>query len=282
MQDKIKLYEQVSFENSESLTKRYSTSFSSAIRLLHPKLHAPIYGIYGLVRVADEIVDSFHHIDQATTLATFKKETYEAIEKKFSTNPILHSFQSVVHEYKIQHDLIESFFKSMEMDLDKKTYHTQEEYQSYIYGSAEVVGLMCLAVFCDGNNDYCNSLVAPARALGSAFQKINFLRDLKEDYVDLKRTYFPNVDFDNLSEADKDAIIADIENDFQNGLEGIRRLPLSSRFGVYTAYNYYYKLFEKIKKVPAKTIQQERIRIPDIRKFFILLESYLTIQLKRI
>jgi phytoene/squalene synthetase len=168
------------------------------------------------------------------------------------------------------------------MDLDKKKYHTQEEYQTYIYGSAEVVGLMCLAVFCDGNNEECNSLIAPARALGSAFQKINFLRDLKEDFVDLKRTYFPNIDFDNLSEADKQAIIEDIEADFKNGLDGIRRLPLSSRFGVYTAYNYYYKLFEKIKKVPAKTIQQERIRIPDVRKFFILLESYLTIQLNRI
>jgi phytoene/squalene synthetase len=276
------IFDIVSFKASKTATQAYSTSFSAGIRLLHQRFQNAIYGVYGFVRYADEIVDTLHEFNKEELMRNFRRDALHAIEHKVSLNPILHAFQMVYHEYNFDFELVDRFLISMEMDLDKKAYHTQEEYQSYIYGSAEVVGLMCLAVFCDGNNDYCNSLIAPARALGSAFQKINFLRDLKEDYVDLKRTYFPNVDFDNLSESDKEAIILDIDKDFQHGLEGIRNLPLSSRFGVYTAYNYYYKLFEKIKKVPAETIQQERIRIPDIRKFFILLESYLTIQLKRI
>ena len=280
--DKIALYNHVCFSNSRTLTERYSTSFSSAIRLLKPSIHAPIHGIYGFVRLADEIVDSFQHINQAAQLEDFKVATYKAIEYHFSINPILNAFQIVVNQYHIEHHLIESFFKSMEMDLHKSTYQSYHEYSEYIYGSAEVVGLMCLNVFCKGDKRMIDKLKQPAKALGSAFQKINFLRDLNEDYHQLNRTYFPGIDFNNLDDENKEHIIQDIAKDFKEGLEGIVKLPLTSRLGVYVAYKYYYSLFNKIKKLPTKVIKNERVRIPDYNKLFIVFESFFRYKLHKL
>ncbi len=280
--DKIALYNHVCFTNSRILTERYSTSFASAIRLLKPSIHAPIHGIYGFVRLADEIVDSFQHINQQDQLEEFKVATYRAIEERFSINPILNAFQLVINEYHIEHHLIESFFKSMEMDLHKSTYQSYHEYSDYIYGSAEVVGLMCLNVFCKGDKVIVERLKQPARALGSAFQKINFLRDLNEDYHLLNRTYFPGIDFNNLNDESKAQIIQDIAKDFKEGLEGIVKLPLTSRLGVYVAYKYYYSLFNKIKRLPTKVIKNERVRIPDYNKLFIVFESFFRYKLHRI
>jgi phytoene/squalene synthetase len=251
---------------------RYSTSFSSAIKLLHKDLRRPIFNIYGFVRFADEIVDTFHGHNKASLLEDFKRETFEAIERKISLNPVLNSFQQTVNEYQIDHELIHSFFRSMESDLTQNQYDRQG-YEEYIYGSAEVVGLMCLYVFCGGNKDLYQKLKQPAQALGAAFQKVNFLRDIKSDFTDLSRLYFPGCDFHNFTERDKLQIEKDIEADFRSALHGILKLPIKARFGVYVAYKYYYSLFRKIKSTQPHHILQRRIRIPNHHKLYIVFRA---------
>lgn len=268
----MQLFHEVSQLCSRVTTERYSTSFSSSIRLLHEDLRQPIHNIYGFVRFADEIVDTFHAYDKDELLSQFKKETYDAIERGISLNPILHSFQLTVNAYKIDHTLIEAFFNSMEMDLDKKQYNHQS-YNEYIYGSAEVVGLMCLYVFLEGNVKEYEKLKPSAQSLGAAFQKVNFLRDVKADYAALNRTYFPNLDFANFTPRQKAEIEADIQKDFDHAYEGILQLPMKARFGVYVAYKYYLTLFKKIKKLQPAKIMNERVRIPNYGKAMILLRA---------
>lgn len=268
----IKLFHEVSQDCSRVTTEKYSTSFSSAIRLLHKDLRTPIFNIYGFVRFADEIVDSFHGYNKQELLTEFKKSAYDAIDKGISMNPILHSFQLTVNQYQIDRELIDAFLYSMELDLSEKKYD-RAGYEQYIYGSAEVVGLMCLFVFCDGNRQMYETLKPYARSLGAAFQKVNFLRDLKADYESLERVYFPGCDFSNFTASDKAAIETDIQQDFNHAYEGILKLPLKSRFGVYVAYKYYLSLFKKIKKVRPQKIMEERIRIPDYGKIFILAKA---------
>lgn len=275
----IQLFHNASENCSKAVTNQYSTSFASAIRLLHRDLRAPIFNIYGFVRLADEIVDTFHDYDKALLLAEFKRETYEAIDRGISLNPILHSFQMTVNQYDIGRDLIDAFFHSMEMDLSKKVYD-KTEYGEYIYGSAEVVGLMCLKVFCDGKEETCSQLKSAAKSLGAAFQKVNFLRDLKADHEGLSRMYFPGCDFNNFSEADKRRIEEDIQNDFKAAYEGVRRLPLKARFGVYVAYKYYLSLFKKIKRLHPAHVLMHRIRIPDYYKALIILRAGVKNQLR--
>jgi phytoene/squalene synthetase len=277
----MQLFHKVSGECSRLTTELYSTSFSSAIRLLHADLRQPIFNIYGLVRFADEIVDTFHDHNKAELLAKFKEETYTAIEQGISLNPILHSFQLTVNQYNIDLDLIEAFFHSMEMDLHRTEYDLRG-YQEYIYGSAEVVGLMCLHVFCEGNKYLYQHLKASARSLGSAFQKVNFLRDLKADYNGLKRVYFPNCDFNHFSRSDKDLIEADIQKDFDDAYQGIIQLPMKSRFGVYVAYKYYLSLFKKIKRTQPSRILETRIRIPNYSKAMIVVRAGVKNQLRMI
>ncbi|HEU5165471.1 MAG TPA: phytoene/squalene synthase family protein [Chitinophagaceae bacterium] len=262
----------VSNKSSEITTKEYSTSFSSAIRLLHHDMQQPIYNIYGFVRFADEIVDSFHDYDKASLLEEFKKDTYSSIERGVSLNPILNSFQQTVNDYKIDHDLVGAFFHSMEMDLSQKTYDTRN-FNEYVYGSAEVVGLMCLHVFCEGKKEVCEKLKSSARSLGAAFQKVNFLRDINADYNGLSRIYFPGCDFNNFTEQEKKQIEADIHNDFKAAYAGILKLPLKARFGVYVAYKYYLSLFKKIKNLEAARVLEARIRIPDYKKIMIVLRA---------
>lgn len=274
----IKLFHQVSQECSRITTELYSTSFSSSIRLLHKDLRTPIFNIYGFVRFADEIVDTFHEFDKVKLLADFKKATYEAIEQKISLNPILHSFQLTVNQYNIDHSLIDAFLKSMEMDLGKKQYD-RNGYEEYIYGSAEVVGLMCLYVFCNGDKNSYEQLKPYACSLGSAFQKVNFLRDLKADFEGLDRMYFPGCDFSNFTQEDKIKIEQDIQRDFDHAYEGIVQLPLKARFGVYVAYKYYLSLFKKIKKLKPQKILDARVRIPDHGKVFILAKAGIRSQL---
>jgi phytoene/squalene synthetase len=273
-----RLFVQLSESASKLTTELYSTSFSSAIKILHKDLRAPIFNIYGFVRLADEIVDTFHQHDKAFLLADFKRQTYDAIERGISLNPILHSFQLTVNRYQIDHDLIEAFFHSMEMDLNQVNYD-REKYEKYIYGSAEVVGLMCLFIFCDGNREQYDALKGYARSLGAAFQKVNFLRDLKADYVGMERLYFPGCDFNNFSQRDKEIIEEDIQRDFDHAYQGILALPPKARFGVYVAYKYYLSLFRKIKKVPPQNILQYRIRIPDHGKMLILAKAGIRSQL---
>lgn len=268
----IELFHKVSEDCSRITTERYSTSFSSAVRLLHKDLRQPIYNIYGFVRFADEIVDTFHEHNKVELLVQFKKETYEAIERGISLNPILNSFQRTVRDFQIDHQLIDAFLHSMEMDLSKQ-YYDQSEYEEYIYGSAEVVGLMCLHVFCNGHKELYKKLNAPAQALGAAFQKVNFLRDIKADYSQLSRVYFPGCDFDNFTARQKKEIEEDIQKDFQHALNGILQLPMKARFGVYVAYKYYLSLFKKIKKVHHSSILESRIRIPDYKKLMIVLRA---------
>lgn len=272
------LFDELSRECSRMTTKKYSTSFSLGIWFLDRRIRGPVYAIYGFVRLADEIVDSFHGYDKQRLLITFRNETHEAIEHKISFNPILNAFQEVVHQYRIPWSLIDSFLKSMEMDLQQQTYDDYG-YQQYIFGSAEVVGLMCLCVFTEGHIDGYESLKPFAMKLGAAFQKVNFLRDAKSDNLELGRTYFPNVDLTNFSLADKVNIEKDIEDDFREALKGILRLPPTSRSGVYLAYYYYYMLFKKIKALPPQLILQQRIRIPDHEKFFLMLISPLRLKL---
>ena len=266
------LFDTVSVECSKLTTRAYSTSFSLGIYFLKNKLRNPIYSIYGFVRFADEIVDSFEGYDKKYLLEKFKAETYEAIENKISLNPILNSFQEVVNRYKISHDLIETFLKSMEMDLEKIDYST-EKYNQYILGSAEVVGLMCLYIFTEGNNNLYEELKPSAMKLGAAFQKVNFLRDMKEDYQILGRTYFPNVDMTQFTSCTKRKIEQEIEQEFKEALIGIKKLPTSSKGGVYLAYVYYNSLFKKIKNLSAQHILTERIRISNGKKFGLMLNS---------
>jgi phytoene/squalene synthetase len=268
------LFDDISQEMSALTTKRYSTSFSLGISFLNKDLHKPIYSIYGFVRFADEIVDSFHGFDKETLLAEFKTETYKSIAQGISLNPILNSFQWAVNKYEIPLELIETFLNSMEMDLGKQIYD-KATYEKYILGSAEVVGLMCLKVFVNGDEAEYENLKPSAMKLGSAFQKINFLRDLKADYQELGRTYFPGIDMQEFNATVKKEIEADIEKDFTAGYEGILKLPKEARFGVYMAYKYYFKLFKKIKTKSAHSILTERIRIPNYRKVRILFTSYL-------
>ncbi len=267
------LFDDVSQEMSQLTTKRYSTSFSLGISFLATELHKPIYSIYGFVRFADEIVDSFHGFDKEALLADFKVQTYKAIAEGISLNPILNSFQWAVNKYGIPMELIDTFLNSMEMDLQKQFY-SKEQYDLYILGSAEVVGLMCLKVFVAGDYAEYERLKPSAMKLGSAFQKINFLRDLKDDFQTLGRTYFPGINMEEFNATVKKEIEADIEVDFRAGYEGILQLPKNARFGVYMAYKYYFKLFKKIKSQSAQTILTERVRIPNYRKMRILLTSY--------
>jgi len=264
------LYLQVSLDASKRLTQAYSTSFSSGIRTLDKEYHEAIYAIYGFVRLADEIVDTFYEQDQADLLARFRQDTYQAIEEKISLNPILHSFQWAVNTYHMERDLIDSFLYSMEMDLTDRDYDVAL-YKQYIYGSAEVVGLMCLRVFCAGDLSEYDRLKPDACALGSAFQKINFLRDIKSDFEDRGRVYFPGIDYETITEQQKKEIEADIQLDFDAGLRGIENLPKKAKKGVLLAYEYYIRLFEKIKQVPVERLKSERIRVPDWEKLLIYL-----------
>lgn len=275
------LYTTTTYKCSRLITQHYSTSFTLGIKTLDKKYHMPIYAIYGFVRYADEIVDTFHDHDKASLLRRFKDDTYRAIAEKISLNPVLHSFQEVVNQYNIDLDLIEAFLKSMEMDLHESTYD-QAGYEEYIYGSAEVVGLMCLRVFLDGNDQRYRELKAPAKSLGSAFQKVNFLRDLKSDYKERGRVYFPEVDFRIFAEEDKQKIEEDIQRDFDHALEGILQLPTTSRLGVYLAYIYYLQLFKKIRNLPSSKIMNERIRIPNFNKLLLLTKTYFMHQIRLI
>ncbi len=268
----IELFYELSQECSRVTTEKYSTSFCSAIKLLHTSLRAPIFNIYGFVRFADEIVDTFHQHDKEILLQEFRAETFAAIERKISLNPILNSFQLTVNQYSIPHHLIEAFFNSMEMDLNKSVY-TTKDYNEYIFGSAEVVGLMCLYVFCEGDEAGYNKLKPFAQSLGAAFQKVNFLRDVKADYLLLSRTYFPGVDFTNFTPGEKEKIEKDIAEDFINAYKGIVQLPIKARFGVYVAYKYYLSLFKKIKKTPPVSILEQRIRIPNYGKVYIVAKA---------
>ncbi|MBT4353502.1 MAG: phytoene/squalene synthase family protein [Schleiferiaceae bacterium] len=267
------LFDSVSIRASRMITKAYSTSFSLGILGLDKKYHDPIYAIYGFVRFADEIVDSFEGYPQKELLERFWKDTYLALDEKISLNPVLNSFQQVVNTFEIDRGLIETFLKSMEMDLYKNDYD-EEGYKAYILGSAEVVGLMCLKVFVDGSEERYQTLKKPAMQLGSAFQKINFLRDLHADYKKLGRTYFPGVDLNNFDETVKTEIEADIDIDFRAGYEGIKQLPKGARFGVYIAYVYYYSLFKKIKKTHCDIILSQRVRISNKRKYGLFLSSF--------
>ena len=268
----MNLYNKTCLECSQLITTRYSTSFSMGIRVFDRRFRPPIYAIYGFVRFADEIVDTFHDYDKAELLQRFREDTYRAIEEGISLNPVLQAFQETVRDYQIEWALIDAFLDSMEMDLH---FHTYEDklYKKYIYGSAEVVGLMCLRVFCEGDDAMYQRLKEPARALGSAFQKINFLRDMASDFDDRGRVYFPGVDFTNFTNEDKVRIEEDIKRDFDHGLEGICQLPKGVRFGVYLAYVYYTNLFKKIRSAPATRVKQERIRVPDGRKVALLFSS---------
>ena len=274
-----KIFDEVSYSCSEKVTKTYSTSFSLATRLLSQNIRRDIYNIYGFVRFADEIVDSFHDYDKKELFKDFSLDLDKALKNKIHLNPILNSFQHTFHKYDIDISLVDAFMKSMKMDLSKKKYSTVKEFKEYIYGSADVVGLMCLKVFVQGNQKLYLSLKENAMSLGSAFQKVNFLRDLKADKEDLNRSYFPNTSFKNLDEKDKDFIISDIENDFSKGLDGIKNLPIEAKFGVFMAYRYYNQLLKKLKKTPATEIINRRIRVPNLKKLELLTRSYVKYQL---
>jgi 15-cis-phytoene synthase len=275
------LYDKVSIECSRLTTKTYSTSFSLGILCLDKALRDPIYSIYGFVRFADEIVDSFHNYDKRVLLSKFRDETYTAIEAGISLNPILNSFQHTVKQYHIDRSLIDEFLKSMEMDLDQKKYSTSG-YKAYIFGSAEVVGLMCLKVFSENDISKYEELKPYAMSLGSAFQKINFLRDMKTDFEELGRTYFPYVRLSNFNDTSKHAIEENIATDFAEALAGIKKLPRSSRLGVYVAYLYYLALFKKIRNTPSAHIMKTRIRVRNRHKATLLAYSFVKHQLNRI
>lgn len=273
------LFDSVSHQCSKTVTKSYSTSFSLATKMLAGTIRQDIYNIYGFVRFADEIVDTFHDYDKEFLFNRFENDLELALEHKISLNPILNSFQETYHKYNIDKHLVDAFMKSMRTDLHKSNYLTEDEYREYIYGSADVVGLMCLKVFVNGDSEKYESLKESAMSLGSAFQKVNFLRDLKADYEDLSRTYFPNTDLSQLDEASKKAIIDDIEIDFSNGLQGIKELPIEAKFGVFMAYRYYNQLLKKLKKTPALDIKSSRIRVPNYKKIELLTRSYVKYQL---
>lgn len=269
----MKLYNTTCLECSKLITRRYSTSFSLGIRMLAQKFHLPIYGVYGFVRLADEIVDTFHDYNKEFLLKEFKEETYKAIRMGISTNPVLQAFQQVVHTYHIEDELIEAFLHSMEMDLEMDR-HDPSSYDTYIFGSAEVVGLMCLRIFCEGDEALYKKLTPPARSLGKAFQKVNFLRDIKSDFHERGRVYFPGVDFTVFTNEVKQSIEKDIEKDFDHALTGIYQLPEGAKRGVYLAYIYYRRLFNKIIKTSASQIQAKRVRVPDNQKLALLVKTY--------
>ena len=267
-------FDRLSARVSKITTKHYSTSFSFGIKFLGREIRQPIYDIYGYVRFADEIVDSFHNYPQEELLSRFREDTFEAIKDGISLNPILHRFQDAVNRYDIDHDLIEAFLHSMKMDLSKCS-HDRMSYDEYIFGSAEVVGLMCLKVFTHENNSKAEELIPYAKKLGSAFQKVNFLRDVQADYMGLGRTYFPNVDISNLTATDKEEIEREIRSEFDEALIGIKRLPTSAKYGVYLAYVYYNKLFKKIQRTNSEELLKRRIRIPNTRKLWLMFNTYL-------
>lgn len=274
----LDLYNSTCQECSQLITRRYSTSFSAGIKAFDPSIRAPIYAIYGFVRFADEIVDTFHDFPQATLFYKFKEDTWHAIDERISLNPVLNAFQEVVNTYHIDKALITAFLDSMEMDLTRQAYDA-DGYDQYIYGSAEVVGLMCLYVFCNGDQDQYARLKEPARRLGAAFQKINFLRDLKSDFEERGRVYFPGVDFLQFTADDKLKIEQDILTDFQEGYKGILQLPATSRFGVYLAYVYYFSLFKKIRQTPCHKVQEKRIRVNAMEKLVLLFKSSVRMKL---
>lgn len=275
------LFNSTALKCSRLITQHYSTSFTLGIKTLHKRFHLPVYAVYGFVRYADEIVDTFHGKNKQELLKRFKEDTYKAIAEEISLNPVLHAFQMIVNKYGIDHDLIEAFLYSMEMDLDQ-TLHDQESYEKYIYGSAEVVGLMCLRIFCEGDRKKYDALLDAAKSLGSAFQKVNFLRDIKSDFDDRGRVYFPGVDFNQFTLEDKKIIEKDIEKDFHDALIGIKMLPKGARGGVYLAYVYYVQLFKKIKRLPPRKILSERVRVPDSIKMLLWTKSYVKSSLNTI
>ncbi len=276
------LFDEVSFDCSKLVTKSYSTSFSLAVKMLSPSIRDAIYSIYGFVRFADEIVDSFHDFDKETLLTDFENEYYKSLKLGVSLNPILNSFQKTVQEYAIPDDLVQAFLKSMKLDLVKKGYENKEEYEDYIYGSADVVGLMCLKVFVNGNLNEYETLKPEAMRLGSAFQKVNFLRDLKDDNLLLSRNYFPDFDLNSFDEKAKKNIIAEIEEDFKVAYQGIVKLPKTAKFGVYTAFVYYKKLLSKLDNTPCNKIGVTRIRVSNRTKSTLLIKSYLYYKFKLI
>ncbi|EZH73236.1 phytoene synthase [Aquimarina atlantica] len=276
------IFDTVSQSCSKIVTNSYSTSFSLVSKMLSGSIRQDIYNIYGFVRFADEIVDTFHEYDKEKLFNDFEEEMYKAIENKISLNPILNSFQKTVHQYNISPELYEAFMKSMRLDLHKTKYLTDQEYKDYIYGSADVVGLMCLKVFVNGNPEKYDNLKESAMHLGSAFQKVNFLRDLKADFEDLNRTYFPNLNLNELDEDSKLKIIKEIEGDFSKALQGILKLPVEAKFGVYTAFIYYKKLLNKLKKTPSLEIKNTRIRVSNYQKFGLLAKSYFDYRLNLI
>ena len=276
------IFDQVARDCSKKVTQSYSTSFSIATKLLAPSIRQDIYNIYGFVRFADEIVDTFHDFNKEDLLNEFEEELYKALERKISLNPILNSFQETVHKYNIPKNLYDAFLRSMRKDLSKSTYKTQEEYEDYIYGSADVVGLMCLKVFVKGDDEMYERLKQDAMKLGSAFQKVNFLRDLKADFEELSRSYFPNANLEQLDEATKQEIIDEIEADFKAGLRGISQLPVEAKLGVYTAYIYYLKLLHKLKQTPSLEIKNTRISVPNYTKASLLAKSFISCRLNLI
>jgi phytoene/squalene synthetase len=276
------IFDKVSNDCSRLVIKRYSTSFYFSSNLLSKSIRQDIFNIYGFVRLADEIVDTFHEYPKKELLEDFEKELWRSINNRISLNPILNSFQYTVNKYSIPPDLISSFLDSMKMDLEKKEYETIEEYKKYIYGSADVVGLMCLRVFVDGSENLYNELSPFAISLGSAFQKVNFLRDIKDDSNILNRVYFPNVDMNNFDEHSKKDIIVEIEEDFKNAVKGIIRLPKNSKFAVYIAYRYYFKLLKKLKRISSENIVKKRVRIHNFQKFIVIARSYVKYQLNLI
>ncbi len=273
------IFDKVSFECSKTVTESYSTSFALATKMLAPSIRKDIYNIYGFVRFADEIVDTFHDYDKEKLFNAFQKDLEDSLADRISLNPILNAFQHTFHRYGIPRHLVDAFMKSMRMDLDKQVYATHAEFKEYIYGSADVVGLMCLRVFVNGDDRRYEVLKDSAMALGSAFQKVNFLRDLKADYEDLNRSYFPNTNLLQLDETSKQRIVEEIREDFRKGYEGIAKLPNEAKFGVYTAYKYYYQLLRKLQKTPSLQIKNARIRVPNYQKFGLLATSYVNYKL---
>ena len=273
------IFDKISFDCSRIVTQSYSTSFSTAVRMLAPSIQQDIYNIYGFVRFADEIVDSFHDYNKEVLFDNFEIALAQALQDKISLNPILNSFQNTVHKFQIPNELINAFMKSMKLDLTKKDYKTADEYNEYIFGSADVVGLMCLKVFVNGDNQQYDELKASAMRLGSAFQKVNFLRDLKADFEELSRTYFPDTDLNQLDETSKLKIIDEIEADFKAGYAGIVNLPVDAKFGVYTAYIYYKKLLSKLKSTPSQEIKNTRIRVSDYQKYGLFAKCYVNYKL---
>lgn len=276
------LFDTVSNTCSKSVTKLYSTSFSLTVNLLGPSIQTDIHNIYGFVRFADEIVDSFHDYDKEHLFNKFELDLHEALRLGISLNPILNSFQHTVNKYGIDYELLDAFLKSMRMDLHKQEYNTKDEYNQYIYGSADVVGLMCLKVFVKGDQEKFDSLKDSAMRLGSAFQKVNFLRDLKDDVEFLERSYFPNIDLKNLNKTNKEAIIKEIEEDFSAAYKGIIKLPSEAKLGVYTAYRYYERLLSQLKTTPSEKIMTSRIRVSNPLKMGLLAKSYLRLKLNLI